>query len=100
MLNLYRALTRLRRSEPALNIGDYTAVETGADDIFAYLRTAPDAARFLIVLNFGRGLHTLNLSHVARQATISVVTDMVRSGSVDLSSLACGSNEGLVLRID
>lgn len=100
MLNLYRALTNLRRSEPALSVGDYTSVSAGVDDIFAYLRSAPNSDRFLIVLNFGPESHTLDLSHVAPQATIAVATDMVRSGPVDLSNLTCGPDEGLILRLD
>ncbi len=107
MLNLYRALTNLRRSEPALSVGDYTSVSApqrgesrGADDIFAYLRSVPNSDRFLIVLNFGSKSHTLDLSHVAPQATIAVATDMIRSGPVDLSNLSCRPDEGLILRLD
>ncbi len=99
MLNLYRALTRLRRREPALHVGDYASVDAAADDIFAYTRTAPDADRFLIVLNFGDNGHTLDLSHVAANAAVAVATDMVRRGRVDLSKLSVGANEGLVLRL-
>jgi len=99
MLNLYRALTRLRGAEPALHVGDYVSVETGVGAVFAYLRTAPGADRFLIVLNFGAEALMLDLSHVAQTATITVATDMLRCGSVDLSSLPVEPNEGLVLRL-
>jgi alpha-glucosidase len=43
MLNLYRALTHLRQSEPALSVGDYETVDTAVSDIFAYQRTSPNA---------------------------------------------------------
>ncbi len=99
ILNLYRALTSLRRAEPALNVGDYASVESDVDDIFAYLRTAPESDRFLIVLNFGNDPHEVDLSQVADKADIAVATDMVRSGDVDLSRLELGPNEGLVLRV-
>jgi alpha-glucosidase len=99
MLNLYRALTALRRAEPALNVGDYASVETGVDDVFAYLRTAPAADRFLVVLNFESNEQTLNLSRVASQAEIAVSTTMTRRGEVDLARLALGANEGVVLRL-
>jgi alpha-glucosidase len=99
-LHLYRALSTLRQAEPALSVGDYASVDAGTEDVFAYLRTAPaGAGRFLIVLNLGEDAHTLNLSRVARQATIAVATDMVRRGSVDLTHLVVGPNEGLVLRL-
>ncbi|MEW5956363.1 MAG: alpha-amylase family glycosyl hydrolase [Chloroflexota bacterium] len=107
MLSLFRALTGLRRAEPALSVGDYAAVETGLADVFAYLRTAPGADRFLVALNFGSERHALDLSRVgeltssrvAPQAEIAVATDMVRRGEVALSDLALGPNEGLVLRL-
>ena len=99
MLNLFCALTALRRVGPALSVGDYTSVEAGADDVFAYVRTGPGAARFLIVLNFGGDEHTLDLSHAGSKADITVATDMVRSGSVELAALSLGPNEGLVLRL-
>ena len=100
MLNLFCDLTALRRVEPALNVGDYVSVEVGAEDVFAYLRSGPNATRFLVALNFGGGEHTLDLGHVAISADIVVATDMVRTGSVDLSSLVLGPNEGLVLRLE
>ena len=99
MLNLYRALTALRRTEPGLNVGDYASVDAGVEDVFAYVRTAPATDRFLVVLNFGDGSPTLNLSDIAQQATIAVATDMVRTGVVDLSNLNLKANEGLVLRL-
>ncbi|MCB9419776.1 MAG: alpha-amylase [Ardenticatenaceae bacterium] len=97
MLNFFRALTKLRQAEPALNRGVYTAVNTGVEDIFAYRRTAN--ADFLVILNFGGGTNTLNLAHVAKRAEIAIATDMTRSGSVDLSNMTIYPNEGLVLRL-
>lgn len=99
MLNFYRTLTHLRRAEPALHVGAYTAVDTGTADIFAYCRTHPEAANFLIILNFGAQMHQLNLSHVAANANIVVATDMQRNGAVDLNKLVVNPNEGLVLRV-
>jgi len=99
MLNLYQTLTQLRQSEPALCVGSYATVESGAEPVLAYLRTAPDADRFLVVLNFGDKQHTLNFGHVAAQATIAVATDMKRSGPLDLSNLLLQPNEGMVLRL-
>jgi len=99
MLNLYRALSSLRRAAPALSVGDYASVEAGVDDVFAYLRTAPQSDRFLIVLNFGNEPHQLDLGQVAAKADIAVATGMARSGKADLSRLELGPNEGLVLRL-
>ena len=99
ILNLYRVLTDLRRSEPALSVGDYVSVDTGNNDVFAYRRMAEGADHFLVVLNFGNDSHTFDLSQIGFTATITVATDMIRSGSVDLFSLTLGANEGLLLRL-
>jgi alpha-glucosidase len=100
MLSLYRALARLRRAEPALHAGDYTSLDVGVGDVFVYLRTAPGADRFLVVLNFGAEPHTLDLGYVAHTATVAVSTDLVRQGRVELESLPIGPDEGLVLRLE
>lgn len=99
MLNLYRALTNFRRIESALSVGDYRSVDAGANDIFAYLRIAPDADSFLIVLNFGRQSHTLNFGTIAARAEIAISTDMQRHGNIDLAQLNLSANEGLILRL-
>lgn len=99
MLSLYRALTQLRQAEPALHVGAYAAVDTGATEVFAYTRRAADGDAFLIVLNFGRAGHMLDLSDVAARASIAVATGMDRSGAVDLGDLALGPDEGLILRL-
>src|SRR5205823_6408061 len=49
MLSLYRALLRLRRTEPALSVGTYTEV-TSTDTLLAYERRHLDG-RLLIALN-------------------------------------------------
>jgi len=98
-LALFRALTGLRQSEPALAVGDYATVKTGAADIYAYIRTAPSCAGFLIVLNFGCETHTLDLSAVASRAEIALATELQRSGTIDLTALNLAPNEGLVLRL-
>ncbi len=99
MLSLFRTLTVLRRAEPSLSVGAYAPVDTPAADVFAYTRTAPHADRFLVVLNFGRGSHTLDFSHVASRGSIAVSTGMHRTGPVDLSRLTLGPDEGLVIRM-
>jgi alpha-glucosidase len=99
MLRLYRALTSLRRAEPALLIGDYSPVRTAAPHVIAYRRDAPGADSFLVILNLGNDAHRLDLSQVAPAATIAVSTSMARRGPADLSRLELAPDEGLVLRL-
>ncbi|MDX1656310.1 MAG: alpha-amylase family glycosyl hydrolase, partial [Candidatus Competibacteraceae bacterium] len=101
MLALYRALTRLRRAEPALHSGDYATVGTGeaADQVLAFRRDHQGSDSFLVVLNIGRRSHTLDLSAAGGQAQVAVSTALDRSGPVELGALELGPDEGLVLRL-
>lgn len=100
MLSLYRALTALRRAEPALHGGSYRPVSVEKDDLFAYLREAPRRASFLIVLNFSDEPRVADVSAVVTgEATIAVATGMDRVGRVNPARLTLRPNEGLVLRL-
>lgn len=98
MLTFFRTLTALRQRNPALNQGDYEGVETAADGVFAYTRTA-GAERLLIVLDFAGCEHLLDLGELADGAEILLSTGMRRAGRVDLRRLRLLANEGLVLRM-
>jgi alpha-glucosidase len=99
ILNLYRALARLRWAEPSLHGGDYRPVDAGDDGVFAYERSSPGADRFLIVLNFGSAARNLELGSLASEAAIEVSTGMVRRGPASASKLLISPHEGLVLRL-
>jgi alpha-glucosidase len=103
MLSYFRALTILRQSSPGLTVGDYRSVDTGKEDIFAYLRTAKMAdggeQRLLVVLNFGTGTHRLDFSSLGKQATILLSTNMLSEGEIPLRRLYIVPNEGMVLAV-
>ena len=52
LLNHYRRLIRLRRSEPALGSGAWVPLDAGSDAIAAYLRRT-DADTLLVAVNLG-----------------------------------------------
>ncbi len=98
MLSFFRALTALRRAEPALSIGDYRSLDVDAEDIFAYLRTYGDS-RFLMVLNLGGKGQRVDLSAVGREAEVVLSTEMTGARPVALAALEVKPNEGLVIRL-
>ncbi len=51
VLNHFRAMTRLRKAEPALVYGAYTLLDAGNPEVYAYTRTL-DNDRLLVLLNF------------------------------------------------
>jgi alpha-glucosidase len=98
MLSYFQALTTLRQSEPALNLGAYQSIEAGSSDVFAYVRSHGDT-RLLVVLNFGNAAHRLNLSDVGQRAELLLSTLMTVPNSVGLEALDLGPNEGVILRL-
>jgi len=99
MLALFRALMDVRSAEPSLHEGRYESVETNADDVYAYRRSAAGSASFLVALNFSGETQAVRLGVVERAAEIVVGTGMNRTGKVDLRALELGPHEGLLMRI-
>jgi alpha-glucosidase len=52
MLNYYKALIRLRRTNPAMRDGDFVLVNEADKNVLAFLRRAPDGKTVLVALNF------------------------------------------------
>jgi alpha-glucosidase len=103
MLSFFRALTALRQATPALTVGDYRSLESGKEDVYAYLRTAELAdgtqQRRLVVLNFGAGTHRLDFSSLGKEGNILLSTNMLSKGVVPLRRLYVSPNEGMILAI-
>ena len=100
MLNLYRALAKLRAEEPALHLGEYESVDTAVSDIFAYKRTAPNGDSFLIVLNFGEQEHTFQFQEIAQKGVVAVSTTGQAGFKVDLNQITLQAHQGLVIHLN
>lgn len=98
MLSFFQTLTALRQSEPALTVGAYQSIETGASDVFAYLRSDGDS-RLLVVLNFGSASQRLNLAASGGRAEQVLSTRLTAPRPVSLEALELAPNEGLILRL-
>lgn len=53
LLNWYRTLVKLRRTDPAFRTGSYVPLDSGAPAIFAFGRTNPDGTGALVLVNTG-----------------------------------------------
>jgi len=101
MLNFYRALTALRRAEPALNRGAYEGVDLGVADVLAYRRVEPGHDGFLVALNLGAAARTLDLRAAVGTDTVQIAlsTDPARTGSAAAEAFMLAGNEGVILRL-
>ena len=95
MLSLFRALTALRRAEPALNRGGIELVDVGVEDVLAYRRTAQGSDSFLVVLNLGAKMHEIDLPAVE----IVMSTEAVPSRLLERTPMSINKHEGLILRL-
>ncbi|QBD76104.1 DUF3459 domain-containing protein [Ktedonosporobacter rubrisoli] len=95
MLSLTSRLLALRREHNALSIGKYLAIETTAEDCFAFLRQY-GSQRFLIVLNFANSEQILDLSPFG-PACIILSTHLDREEHLDLDHLTLRGNEGCLI---
>jgi alpha-glucosidase len=92
-LALHRALLRLRRSEPALSVGDHAPV-LAEGDVLAYERRAP-GGRFLVALNMGgRPREPAGLPAGGR---VLASTHMDRAGEATGDAVRLRADEGLVI---
>jgi alpha-glucosidase len=90
MLSLYRALLRLRHSEPALSVGSYVPI-AATDRVLAYERRHGER-RLLVALNMGGE----PAEHPAERATVLLSTALDRSFEAKSGRLLLRPHEGCV----
>jgi alpha-glucosidase len=96
VLSFYRALAALRKNEPALRDGTYTA--TGVDDpnVLSYVRTAPDGNRIYVAMNMSANPQPIQFDSKVGKVLLSSGT--LKPGSqLDLSNAKLSGFEVLVI---
>lgn len=96
MLTLTKRLIDLRRSEPALSIGEYMPMELG-EDVFAYMREH-DGDRFLVALNLSREQRIYKLPELKGRIVLSTQLDVVDAPVAN--EVCLRENEGVVIRVE
>ena len=97
MLSLYSQLIKVRRGEPALEVGVLKPVET-TGDLLSYVRRDGESA-FLVALNFGTKPETLNISGKGFEGRITLSTWLNRSADSVRGDLYIRPEEGLLVRL-
>ncbi len=97
MLSFVHKLIKLRQTKPALNIGDYHAVDNLPLSCFAYIRALNDQS-YLITLNFSGQEQTLSLPQF-RSGQVLVSTHMDHEEKLELVNFSLRANEGLVIEL-
>jgi alpha-glucosidase len=98
ILTLYRQLLAMRRTHPAMSIGD-VALLPAQDDVFAYERRH-GAERLIVALNLGNRLQRLELPDWARDCQLLLSTLAAGSAPIDGGTLLLQGNEGMILTLN
>ncbi|MEJ8810798.1 alpha-amylase family glycosyl hydrolase [Variovorax ureilyticus] len=94
MLALYRRLIALRRAQPALNGGDYEALEAEGE-VLAYARKL-EGQRLVVLLNFGATPVPISPALMPRQPVVLASTDPARGEFIE-GPLMLAPCEGVVV---
>jgi alpha-glucosidase len=97
VLTLYRHLIKVRRSESALEVGQFEPIEADGD-LLTYVRRDRESA-FLIALNLGPQPQLTSFSSKASEGRIALSTYRDRSGERVRGHLRLRPDEGLLVRL-
>ena len=95
MLSFYRRLIALRQAEPALETGDYMAVEAEGD-VLAYLRRHGDR-QILVALNLGGSSAQLDLATTGLGGEVVISTEGDREGESIAGTVTLRPHEGVIV---
>ncbi len=97
MLSLYRRLLALRKVTPALNRGNYEAIDGAPDGCFAYLRQE-NSQRIAVLLNLTSSPLRVSLPGIGA-GLVAASTGLDRSGRISLTDLELAADEGVVVEL-
>jgi len=98
VLNWYRKLIALRRSDPALVNGSYTPLDSSNDKVFSYARKS--AGRTVVVsLNMTAEPQSVSLAAEAGGTKGKVLASTAPSKAVDLTKLTLAPFEAVVVEV-
>ena len=99
MLHLYRRLINLRQREPSLMWGDYTPVFAD-QQLLAYIRRAPGATAFLVVLNLSHRPAYFKPKGKPFSGTIVLATVPELEGTTVKDKIDLNGDEGVIVQLD
>jgi alpha-glucosidase len=97
-LTLYRRLIALRRSEPALQVGEFSPIAAHGD-VIAYLREL-GARRFLVALNLGHAPGRLGSDRLELRGGVRLSTHRAHEGSTVAGTITLAGDEGMIVELD
>jgi len=104
MLNWYKRLIALRRTNPALHGGGMTILETGNPNVLAWSRTAPNAKSVVVACNFTAEPQVVSLRIVlagsAKTAATLASSGGPQKSTVDLNEVSLPPYGSLIAEVN
>ena len=97
-LHLFRRLTALRRSTPALVHGSHRSLDASGNGVYVYERS-DEGKRLIVALNFTAEERTVEVSAGPLSGEVLLSTLLDREGPESLSPLTLRPNEGVVVAV-
>jgi alpha-glucosidase len=99
MLALYRDLIGLRRSEPALEVGEYVGLGANGS-VLAYMRRSEGHSTFLVALNLGASPAEFATDRIRVQGDIALTTIGKRARERIAGRVRLAPHEGVIIRLE
>ncbi len=98
ILNTYRSLIKIRRRSTALTKGKYCPLESGNENVLAYLREYENE-KILIVINFSDEKEKVSLNIAEAETIFSTCKDRDLNTKKELEDLELKGNEGCIFKL-
>jgi alpha-glucosidase len=101
ILNYYKALLRLRKTDPALRDGDFALLNEDDPNVLSFVRRAPGGEAAIVILNCTPQPHAAAVRGLAgSSASILLSSFKNRGDAVRLDSLTLPAYGALVARVE
>jgi len=105
MLNWYKKLIGLRRSNPAIRDGAMNMLDAGNDQIVAWSRKAPNGKMAVVACSFTAQPQTFSLKNAiggsAKTAkTLAASGTKAQKGTIDLNAISLGPYGSIVAELE
>jgi alpha-glucosidase len=98
MLVLYRRLIELRRTQPALSIGEYVAAQASGD-LLSYRRRFDTSNQLFIILNLGTEASNFSITTSPSVGRVALSTNLDRAGESIHGRIALRPDEGVIVEM-
>ena len=104
MLNWYKKLIALRRTNPAIHEGDMKMLESGNSQVLAWTRTAPNGKTVLVACNFTADTQVVSLQGALgganKTATLLAASGGEQKSTIQMNAVSLPAYGSVIAQVD